>query len=365
MKDKKLNILVTGGNGQLGRCLRDASKGSSNRYIFSDINDFPGLETLRLDICNPAAVDIVADSEKIDVIVNCAGYTNVDKSEDEPELADQTGTALLHDGFYRCLDLRIGNALADGPQAAQFAQIGRGGVTGIQGKELALDIGQQVIDRGHTGDDRDLAHESAALRIPLEKFLDGDIQRDLAMHGRHDAVYRRVGEAHMRFGPGLGLVVQRGEHQFLQLRSGFQAVLAGHDVQRLLDAGGLAGGDAGCHGGRHELQDAQTHGRGDDIGSHDGLDCRVAARMDGGHAFHLNIIFFVIRYVDGVASTGVDLGQQVFYNIGKGNGIARLGEHCSDKSTADISGAKLYCMLHNLSVFFLLFVVSVFYCFAI
>ena len=73
----------------MGRCLRDASKGSSNRYIFSDINDFPGLETLRLDICNPAAVDIVADSEKIDVIVNCAGYTNVDKSEDEPELADQ------------------------------------------------------------------------------------------------------------------------------------------------------------------------------------------------------------------------------------------------------------------------------------
>lgn len=89
MKDKKLNILVTGGNGQLGRCLRDASKGSSNRYIFSDINEFPGLETLRLDICNPAAVDIVADSEKVDVIVNCAGYTNVDKSEDEPELADQ------------------------------------------------------------------------------------------------------------------------------------------------------------------------------------------------------------------------------------------------------------------------------------
>ena len=73
----------------MGRCLRDASKGSSNRYIFSDINEFPGLETLRLDICNPAAVDIVADSEKVDVIVNCAGYTNVDKSEDEPELADQ------------------------------------------------------------------------------------------------------------------------------------------------------------------------------------------------------------------------------------------------------------------------------------
>ena len=39
MKDKKLNILITGGNGQLGRCLRDASMGSRNRYVFSDISD--------------------------------------------------------------------------------------------------------------------------------------------------------------------------------------------------------------------------------------------------------------------------------------------------------------------------------------
>ena len=89
MNDKKLNILVTGGNGQLGRCLRDASKGSRNRYIFTDISEIPGLETVRLDICNPDAVDIVADSENIDVIINCTGYTNVDKAEDETVMADQ------------------------------------------------------------------------------------------------------------------------------------------------------------------------------------------------------------------------------------------------------------------------------------
>ena len=89
MNDKKLNILVTGGNGQLGRCLRDASKGSSNRYVFSDISDIPGMETIHLDICNPGAVDIVSDSENIDVIVNCTGYTNVDKAEDETAFADQ------------------------------------------------------------------------------------------------------------------------------------------------------------------------------------------------------------------------------------------------------------------------------------
>ena len=89
MNDKKLNILVTGANGQLGCCLRDAAKSSRNRYIFTDISDIPGLETTLLDVCNPDTIDIVADSENVDVIVNCAGYTNVDKSEDEPRMADE------------------------------------------------------------------------------------------------------------------------------------------------------------------------------------------------------------------------------------------------------------------------------------
>ena len=89
MNDKKLNILVTGANGQLGCCLRDAAKASRNRYIFTDISDVPGMETTWLDVCNPDTIDIVADSENVDVIINCAGYTNVDKAEDEPRMADE------------------------------------------------------------------------------------------------------------------------------------------------------------------------------------------------------------------------------------------------------------------------------------
>ncbi len=88
MNDKKLNILVTGANGQLGRCLRDESRGSRNRYIFTDVSELPGLETTYLDVCNGDALDIVADSENVDVIINCAGYTNVDRAEDETHLAD-------------------------------------------------------------------------------------------------------------------------------------------------------------------------------------------------------------------------------------------------------------------------------------
>ena len=82
-----MNILVTGANGQLGTELRNVTAGSRNNYIFSDVTSPPGVETLNLDITNIDAVRIVCDSEKVDVIVNCAAYTNVDRAEDEPSMA--------------------------------------------------------------------------------------------------------------------------------------------------------------------------------------------------------------------------------------------------------------------------------------
>jgi len=106
-----MNILVTGANGQLGTEMRNLAVGSKNRYIFSDINNVPGCETLNLDITNIDAVRIVAQSEKVDLIVNCAAYTNVDKAEDDIAFADllnhtapenlaqvacETGATLIH-----------------------------------------------------------------------------------------------------------------------------------------------------------------------------------------------------------------------------------------------------------------------------
>lgn len=87
-----MNILVTGACGQLGTELRNVTADSRNRYIFSDVLTVPGVETLSLDITNIDAVRLVCDSERVDVIVNCAAYTNVDKAEDDPD------TALLLNG---------------------------------------------------------------------------------------------------------------------------------------------------------------------------------------------------------------------------------------------------------------------------
>lgn len=82
-----MNILVTGANGQLGNELRNLAVESRHRFIFTDVNEVPGLETTHLDITDREAVRIVADSEKVDVIVNCAAYTNVDGAEDNKDIA--------------------------------------------------------------------------------------------------------------------------------------------------------------------------------------------------------------------------------------------------------------------------------------
>ena len=76
-----MNILVTGANGQLGTELRNLSVGSAHNFVFTDVTQVPGAPTFNLDITNPDAVRLVVDSERIDVIVNCAAYTAVDKAE--------------------------------------------------------------------------------------------------------------------------------------------------------------------------------------------------------------------------------------------------------------------------------------------
>ena len=82
-----MNVLVTGANGQLGSELREASAKRGGRYVFTDVTSVPGRETVYLDITNIEAVRIICESENIDVIVNCAAYTNVDKAEDDSQTA--------------------------------------------------------------------------------------------------------------------------------------------------------------------------------------------------------------------------------------------------------------------------------------
>lgn len=76
-----MNILVTGANGQLGNEIRLVSKGSKDKYIFTDVAE--------LDITDEEAVRQMVKNYDIKAIVNCAAYTNVDKAETDVFVAEK------------------------------------------------------------------------------------------------------------------------------------------------------------------------------------------------------------------------------------------------------------------------------------
>lgn len=75
-----MNILITGSNGQLGNEVRVLSaQHSKHRYFFTDVAE--------LNITDNNAVSAFVTENAIDLIVNCAAYTNVDKAEEDEATA--------------------------------------------------------------------------------------------------------------------------------------------------------------------------------------------------------------------------------------------------------------------------------------
>ena len=77
----KMNILVTGANGQLGNEIRIVAKNSHDTYIYTDVVEVEGVETTLLDITSLDAVREIVLENNVKCIINCAAYTNVDKAE--------------------------------------------------------------------------------------------------------------------------------------------------------------------------------------------------------------------------------------------------------------------------------------------
>lgn len=83
-----MNILITGANGQLGSEMRNLAAKSKHNYIFTDVVSLPEVETTILDITKAESINSITEENNIDVIVNCAAYTNVDKAEEDVQTAD-------------------------------------------------------------------------------------------------------------------------------------------------------------------------------------------------------------------------------------------------------------------------------------
>lgn len=86
-----MNILVTGANGQLGNEMRIISKKSTDKYIFTDVTQVEGFETIYLDITDLEAIRSMVCEYNVNAVVNCAAWTNVDEAEnpDKYELVEK------------------------------------------------------------------------------------------------------------------------------------------------------------------------------------------------------------------------------------------------------------------------------------
>ena len=80
MPNKNYNILITGSNGQLGSEIRELSSNYSYNFFFTDRNN--------IDITSKDSIRSFYQTNNINVIINCAAYTAVDKAESDEINAD-------------------------------------------------------------------------------------------------------------------------------------------------------------------------------------------------------------------------------------------------------------------------------------
>ena len=74
-----IRVLVTGAEGQLGKCFQKIAPNHSNiQFLFKNKSE--------LDITKIESINKVFENEKFDFCINCAAYTNVEQAEKTPEI---------------------------------------------------------------------------------------------------------------------------------------------------------------------------------------------------------------------------------------------------------------------------------------
>lgn len=138
-----MRILVTGAGGQLGLSLREAAKGSGHEFVFTSEEASEGVSAL--DITDAGEVSRKVAEGCFDIIINCAGYTNVAKAEtDEGKAmkvnaeavgylaaaAKASGAVLFHISTDYVFDGRSGVPYAEDAQPAPLSTYGRSKLAG-------------------------------------------------------------------------------------------------------------------------------------------------------------------------------------------------------------------------------------------
>ena len=94
-----MKILVTGANGQLGQQFKNNVFKSKNDFYFTDVLD--------LDICNKNNILNYVKNHKIELIINCAAYTSVNKSEINQKQAIKVNSDAVRNLVEICEDRKL------------------------------------------------------------------------------------------------------------------------------------------------------------------------------------------------------------------------------------------------------------------
>ena len=91
------NILITGASGQLAMEIhQELPKSVTNNYIFTTRNE--------LDVTNADKVEAFFKKHKVELVINCAAYTNVNGSEIDKENANLVNHLAVKNIAQACTD---------------------------------------------------------------------------------------------------------------------------------------------------------------------------------------------------------------------------------------------------------------------
>ena len=80
-----MKVLITGSNGQLGSEIKELASDYKNlECVFKDLPE--------LDICDAEVLNTFIIDQHINAVINCAGYTAVDKAEEEALIAQKVNS---------------------------------------------------------------------------------------------------------------------------------------------------------------------------------------------------------------------------------------------------------------------------------
>ena len=263
-------------------------------------------------------------------------------------LLNDEGGGLRKDIHDNATDFLVGHRFVDGLLSKIVSVIGGGGVTSVDGVQLAFDVWLEVLN---PVDSRDVwmakFTKGGLLNGPLVELLDLDVQAGIGLLCGDDSIDGGVGKASTG-GKGLdagriGVVLD----ETVEGVGGANGVLAGNHGHWGLGGTGINPlGD----GGSDKLEDSGANGAGDDISGGDFVDniVHVVLGVEGtviGDG--LGVLALSADLSDLVGVGLLESLDDVVHHINEDDFIASFVEELGHKATADIAAAKMNSFLSH------------------